>query len=148
MDYIENGAGQLESRIQNERFALERQNSDSFSVEATTDYELLVRPFTVSKGVVIAPGGYSFSDVTVAYAMGLQRRVSGTWTFQRGEFYNGTLTTPAGGRLLDDAAARAIGLRILAAHVRIGADAVQLHGSRLQLRNRAFVVKINRLFRF
>ncbi len=93
VDYIENGAGQLESRIQNERFALERQNSDTFSVEATTDYELLVRPFTVSKGVVIAPGGYSYSDVTAAYAMGLQRRVSGTWTFQRGEFYDGTLTT-------------------------------------------------------
>ena len=93
VDYIENGAGQLESRIQNGRFALERQNSDTFSVEASTDYELLVRPFTVAKGVAIAPGGYSFSDVTAAYAMGLQRRVSGTWTFQRGEFYNGTLTT-------------------------------------------------------
>jgi hypothetical protein len=92
VDYIENGAGQLESRIQNERFAIERQNSDVFSVEGNTDYELLLRPFTVARGVVIAPGGYTFSDVTIAYAMGLQRRVSGTWTVQRGQFYDGTIT--------------------------------------------------------
>ncbi len=92
IDYIENGAGQLESRLQNGRFALERQNSDTFSVESTTDYELLLRPFVVSKGVAIAPGGYSFSDVSVAYGMGLQRRVSGTWTVQRGQFYDGTIT--------------------------------------------------------
>ncbi|HUR34065.1 MAG TPA: DUF5916 domain-containing protein [Vicinamibacterales bacterium] len=92
VEYIENGAGQLESRLQTARFALERQNSDTFSVEATSDYELLLRPFTVSRGVVIVPGGYAFSDVTLAYQMGLQRRVSGTWTLQRGAFYDGTIT--------------------------------------------------------
>jgi uncharacterized protein DUF5916 len=92
LDYIENGAGQVESRLQTGRFALERQSSDTFSVEGGTDYELLVRPFAVSPGVVIAPGGYSFSDVTVAFQMGLQRRVSGTWAVQAGQFYDGTIT--------------------------------------------------------
>jgi hypothetical protein len=93
LEYIENGAGQLETRIQTARFAAERQNSDLFSVEANSDYELLLKPFTVAKGVVIPRGGYSFSAVTAAYAMGLQRRVSGTWTVQAGEFYNGHLTS-------------------------------------------------------
>ena len=93
LEYIENGAGQLETRIQNGRFAVERQNSDLFSVEVANDYELLVRPFTVSKGVVIRPGGYTFNQATVSYAMGLQRRVSGTWSVQAGEFYNGHLTS-------------------------------------------------------
>ena len=92
IEYIENGAGQLETRIQTARFAAERQNSDLFSVEADADYELLLRPFTVSPGVVIRRGGYSFSQLTTSYAMGLQRRVSGTWTLQAGQFYDGTIT--------------------------------------------------------
>jgi len=92
LEYIENGAGQLETRIQTGRFAAERQNSDVFSVEASADDELLLKPFTVAKGVVIPRGDYAFTHVTAAYAMGLQRRVSGTWTLQTGQFYNGTLT--------------------------------------------------------
>ena len=92
LEYIENGAGQLETRIQTGRFAAERQNSDVFSVEASADYELLLKPFTVAKGVVIPRGDYAFNHVTAAYAMGLQRRVSGTWSLQTGQFYNGTLT--------------------------------------------------------
>ena len=93
IEHIENGAGQLESRVQTGRFAAEQQNSDVFSVEASTDYELLLKPFTVAKSVAIPRGSYVFSDMTVAYAMGLQRRVSGTWTLQTGEFYDGTLTS-------------------------------------------------------
>jgi len=92
VEYIENGAGQLETRVQTGRFAAERQNSDVFSVEANADYELLLKPFTVARGVVIPVGGYSFNQITTAYAMGLQRRVSGTWTLQAGEFYDGHIT--------------------------------------------------------
>ena len=92
LEYIENGAGQLETRNQALRFAAERQNSDTFSVDTGTDYELLVRPFAVSRGVVIAPGGYAFTDVNVSYQMGLQRRVSGAVSVRRGEFYDGTIT--------------------------------------------------------
>jgi len=35
--------------------------------------------------------GYGFQDIFVAYTMGQQRRVSGSWTFQRGGFFNGNL---------------------------------------------------------
>jgi len=92
IEYIENGAGQLETRIQTAHFAAERQNSDVFSIDATADYELLLRPFVVSPGVIIPRGGYSFNQLTTSYAMGLQRRVSGTWSVQAGEFYDGTIT--------------------------------------------------------
>jgi hypothetical protein len=91
LEYIENGAGQLETRIQSGRFAAEQQNSDVFSIDASNDYELLLRPFAVAKGVVIPRGSYSFTSATVAYQMGLQRRVSGTWSVQGGEFYDGTI---------------------------------------------------------
>ena len=93
VEYIENGAGQLETRVQTGRVAAERQNSDVVAIEATHDYELLLRPFTVSPGVSIPRGGYAFTAVTASYAMGLQRRASGTWSAQVGEFYNGHLTS-------------------------------------------------------
>jgi hypothetical protein len=92
LEYIENGAGQLETRTQSGHFSVERQNSDAFSVDGGADYELLLRPFAVARNVTIPRGGYSFSDVTFAYSRGLQHRVSGTLSFQRGQFYNGTIT--------------------------------------------------------
>jgi Domain of unknown function (DUF5916) len=92
LEYIENGAGQLESRIETGSFQAERQNSDVFAVNVATDYELLLRKFDVAKNVSIPPGGYQFTNAMVSYQMGLQRRVSGTLSLQRGEFYDGTLT--------------------------------------------------------
>jgi hypothetical protein len=92
LEYIENTAGQLETRNQTARFAAERQNSDLFSLEATANYELLVNPFNIAPGVQIPRGGYDFNDVTVSYQMGQQRRLSGTVSLQRGEFYDGTIT--------------------------------------------------------
>ncbi len=92
VEYIENGAGQLETRTQTGRFEMERQNSDALIVDGGTNYELLLRPFAVANGVTIAPDGYNFNDVTVSYRMGQQRPVSGTLSLQRGAFYNGTIT--------------------------------------------------------
>jgi hypothetical protein len=92
LEYIENGAGELETRIGTAHFEAERQNSDVFAVNVATDYELLLRKFDVAKNVSIAPGSYEFTNATVSYQMGLQRRISGLLSLQRGAFYNGTLT--------------------------------------------------------
>jgi hypothetical protein len=92
LEYIENGAGLLESRQQNGRFNLEIENSDQFSVEAGRNYELLLQPFRVAPDVTIPTGGYTFTDVQVRYAFGQQRRLSGTLMVQGGEFYDGTIT--------------------------------------------------------
>jgi hypothetical protein len=45
----------------------------------------------VAPNVLIPRGSYSFTNATVAYQMGLQRRVSGRWSVQAGEFYDGTI---------------------------------------------------------
>jgi hypothetical protein len=92
LEYIENSTGQLETRNQTGRFAIERQNSDLFTVEGGTNYELLVVPFAIAPGVRIPAGGYDFNDVTVSYQLGQQRRLNGTLSLQRGEFYDGTIT--------------------------------------------------------
>ena len=93
LDYIENGAGQVETRTAQLRFDTEFENSDRFSVDVLRNYELLVDPFTIASDVTIPVGAYDFQDIYVAYAMGAQRRVSGTLSFQRGEFFDGNITT-------------------------------------------------------
>jgi hypothetical protein len=92
LEYIENAAGQLETRNQTGRFAIEQQNSDLFVVEGGTNYELLVQPFAIAPGVRIPRGSYNFNDVTFSYQLGQQRRLNGTVSLQTGQFYDGTMT--------------------------------------------------------
>ncbi len=92
LEYIQNSAGQLETRNQTGRVAVERQNSDLFVVEGGTNYELLVAPFAIAPGVRIPSGGYDFNDITVSYQLGQQRRLNGTASYQVGQFYNGTIS--------------------------------------------------------
>ena len=92
LEYIENGAGILESRQQGGRFNVELESSDQFSVEGTRNYERLLDRFPISRTVTIPEGAYTFSDVLLRYSLGQQRRVSGAMTFQRGNFYDGTIT--------------------------------------------------------
>jgi hypothetical protein len=92
VDYLLNGAGALETRNQTGRFNIELENSDQFSVDAARSYELLVLPFRIN-GVVVPPGGYTFSDVQLTYALGLQRRKSAAVAVQYGHYYSGTLTS-------------------------------------------------------
>jgi hypothetical protein len=91
LEYIENAAGQLETRNQTGRFAAEQQNSDIFIVEGGANYELLVESFPIAPGVRIPKGSYNFNDVTFSYQMGQQRRLSGTVMYQTGQFYDGTI---------------------------------------------------------
>ena len=90
--YFVNGNGAVETRTQNVRFNTEFESSDQVTVEATDNYEALFVPFNVGGGVFIPAGGYNFRDATVSYAIGQQRRFSGTIALQAGEFYDGTLT--------------------------------------------------------
>ena len=92
LDYIENGAGRVETRIAQARFQTEFENSDRFSVDVQRSYELLVRPFRIASDVTIPVGGYDFQNLLASFSMGAQRRVSGTFSIQRGEFFNGHIT--------------------------------------------------------
>ena len=92
LDYIENGAGQVETRIAQARFSTELENSDRFGFDIQDNYELLVRPFPIASDVTIPVGPYAFQDVFVSYSMGAQRRFSGTFSIQRGEFFSGNIT--------------------------------------------------------
>ena len=92
LDYIENGAGQVETRTGQLKFSTELENSDRVNVDFMQNYELLIEPFEITPDITIPPGGYQFGDLYLSYFMGQQRRVSGTAFVQRGEFFDGTIT--------------------------------------------------------
>ena len=92
LDYIETGAGAVETRIAQARFQTEFENSDRIGIDVQDNYEMLLWPFSLAPGASIEPGAYAFQDWFLAYSMGPQRRVSGTLTVQRGGFYDGTIT--------------------------------------------------------
>jgi hypothetical protein len=91
VDYYEDGAGLMETRVQNGFFNVELESSDAFTVQGSRNFERLVDPFPVGGGVEVAPGRYSFSNVRASYMFGPQRPVSGTVSVQVGNFYDGTI---------------------------------------------------------
>ena len=91
-DYIENGSGQLETRILQGRFQTAFENSDSLSADIQRDYEFLARPFDITGDVTIPVGGYEFQDFQVSYRMGPHRRLAGGLSLQHGEFFDGDIT--------------------------------------------------------
>jgi Domain of unknown function (DUF5916) len=91
LDNFVNDTGALETRITTAMFNTEFENSDGFSASATREFELLVDPKRVA-GVTFPAGRYQFSNAIVSYSLGAQRRVSGTFSVQAGQFYDGTIT--------------------------------------------------------
>ena len=91
LDYIENGARDLETRGARAKFVTELENSDRITADLLRSYELLVEPFQIATDVAIPVGGYDFEDVYLSYYMGQQRRVSGTAFVQRGTFFGGDI---------------------------------------------------------
>ena len=88
-------AGLLETRQQQVAFQTELENSDQFGVRVSDSYELLQKPFTVSRseGVTIPVGGYDFTDVRLTYALGPQRLLNGRVEVATGGYFDGELTS-------------------------------------------------------
>ncbi len=92
LDYITNGAGQIETRILSGRFQTSFENSDSFSADIQQDYEFLTEPFELAGEMTLPVGGYEFTDFQVSYRMGPQRRIAGNLSLQHGQFFDGEIT--------------------------------------------------------
>ena len=91
LDYIETVAGTLETRIAQGRFDVEFENSDSFNFDVQKNFERLTVPFRIASEVTVPVGAYNFNDYFMSYALGQQRRVSGTISYQQGEFFSGRI---------------------------------------------------------
>ena len=92
MEYIENGAGRLESREREAEFALEFQNADRVAFYYTNAFEYFPEPSPI--GPILVPvGEYRFDTFRVQYNMGQQRSPSANLSAEFGTFYNGRKTT-------------------------------------------------------
>ena len=98
IEYIENGAGRLETRERAAEFALEFQSADRLTVNYTNSFEYLPRPLRIGEVVLPAGGTYQFDTVRLGYSIGQQRKVAANLTAEYGTFYSGRKTTLSAAR--------------------------------------------------
>ncbi len=91
-DYFENGAGVPETRIAQGIFGIEFENSDRLSANYEQRYDLVPETFDAAGVVPIPVGEYDYRSIFLSYAMGQQRRVSGTLSLWQGGYYHGDIT--------------------------------------------------------
>jgi hypothetical protein len=90
--YITNGDGMVENRAHRARFGTEFQNSDKLEIDYEQGYEAFDEAFRIARGVIVPAGGYDADNMRVQWTFGEQRRVAGTWNFEKGPFYGGDRT--------------------------------------------------------
>ena len=94
LEYISDAGGdELEDRTLSTRFDVEFNSSDEVNVSVTRRYERLPVDFTISPGVVVPAGGYSYHAFNAGYTFAQQRKVSGSMSASHGSFYGGTRTS-------------------------------------------------------
>jgi hypothetical protein len=101
IDYFENGLGEVQTRHLTGTFSAEFESSDIFSVTYDNFREVLAEPFRISDDVTVPSGEYGFANLNVSFALGQQRVVSGTLSFEYGSFWDGQKTSMgfSGGRI-------------------------------------------------
>ena len=93
LDYFNDGAGLLETRLQQLLLGAEFENGDRLFTGITDNFEFLKEPFRIARDVSVPIGGYSFVNTKVVYALGEQRPVAGAITVERGGFFGGEKTS-------------------------------------------------------
>ena len=92
INYVENGAGVLETREHEGEFVIDFLNTDRFTATYTDTFEYLPRAFQISNRVTVPAGEYDFGTTRVEYLRAGRRRLSGTLSLETGGFYNGDRT--------------------------------------------------------
>jgi hypothetical protein len=92
VDYITDMNNRPESKELQASYRMELDNSDTWGVDVTRNFERLVNRFEVGRALFAPVGEYEFTQLRASYTFGFQRPVSGTLTAARGGFYDGTLT--------------------------------------------------------
>jgi hypothetical protein len=83
-------AGDLDSRLVVLRpFEIETRSADALKLRAYLNTEVLVEPFEVAPGVVIAPGRYDFDEYEASVETGAHRTLSMSFAAATGDFFDG-----------------------------------------------------------
>ena len=89
VNYIENGAGRLETRDSTAEFSIDFMNTDRIIVGRDANYDAPRRPFTVGPNVLIPVASYDFGTTRVAFQFGQHRRIFGLVRYDVGTYYGG-----------------------------------------------------------
>ena len=93
LDYFNDGAGLLETRLQQLLLGAEFETGDRLLVGVTDNFEFLKRSFRLARDATVSVGGYSFLNTKVVYDIGEQRSISGAVTIEHGGFFGGEKTS-------------------------------------------------------
>jgi hypothetical protein len=91
VDHFDDGAGRMQSRRQSARMDVEMENSDQYSMEAVREFERIDSAFAVTPELDVGVGRYGFTSYQASYTAGPQRRLSGSVSYQWGDFYDGSI---------------------------------------------------------
>ncbi|MEQ8953159.1 MAG: hypothetical protein RL120_03430, partial [Gammaproteobacteria bacterium] len=92
---------ELETREHALSFTTEFEQGDELSVSVSDRFEAIANPFQIARGVILQPGKYDFTGYEASYRLGTQRRFSGTFQVETGDFWSGTIKSIGfnGGRI-------------------------------------------------
>jgi hypothetical protein len=90
--FIENLDGVLESRSVQPGLIATFRDGGTLSLDLNDQFERLLLPTSIA-GVNVAPGRYSFRELSGNYTSSGARRLAGTVSFSRGSFYDGDRTS-------------------------------------------------------
>ncbi len=93
MAYVENGAGLVETREAEGEFGIEFHSGDELELKVVRSYEFLPFPFPIASDITLGVGGYEFDYVQAELQLGQQRRLSGQFFLEYGDFYSGRKTS-------------------------------------------------------
>ena len=101
LDYITTPEGQLQSREALATFRADFHSGDQLLLQASRSFEELAKPFIISKGVIIAPGGYGYGEARATFYIAPQRKLNGRLNVSQGSFYDGHRTVAGVNARLD-----------------------------------------------
>jgi hypothetical protein len=88
IEYLDDGSVQSEN-LSLQALNVELNSQDAFSIGVSRNTEGLRAPFTISQGVTIPDGTYTFQTVNLSVRTGDQRAIGGGFFVNDGEFYDG-----------------------------------------------------------
>lgn len=92
VDHVSDLDGVLETRRVSGGVDLNLRSGTGFSITANDRFERISSPFTISSGVVLAPGDYRFRDGVLSYSSSSAHSLTGNARVGFGEFWSGTRT--------------------------------------------------------
>ena len=93
LGYLANQEGLLETREAEIGLSTEFESGDVVRSDFSRNYERLVTPFRIRGGGTVPTGAYRFNEFSMRYSGYRGRRIAGNLEFEKGGFFDGTITS-------------------------------------------------------